>query len=33
LQRTPSVRFYLHRESINFPRGPAAPAPAPVRPR
>ena len=27
LQRTPSVRFYLHRQSTNFPRGPAAPAP------
>jgi hypothetical protein len=33
LQRAPSVRFYLHRQSINFPRGPAAPTPAPIRSR
>jgi hypothetical protein len=31
LQRSPSVRFYLHRQSTNFPRGPAAPTP--LRPR
>jgi hypothetical protein len=31
LQRSSSVRFYLHRQSVNFPRGPAAPAP--VSPR
>jgi hypothetical protein len=29
LQRSPSVRFYLHRQSVNFPRGPSAPTPAP----
>jgi Domain of unknown function (DUF4124) len=31
LQRSSSVRFYLHRQSVNFPRGPAAPAPVPMR--
>jgi len=31
IQRSSSVRFYLHRQSVNFPRGPAAPAP--VSPR
>lgn len=29
LQRTPGVRFNLHRQSINFPRGPSAPTPTP----
>ncbi len=27
--RSSPVQFYLHRQSINFPRGPGAPAPAP----
>jgi hypothetical protein len=27
LGRSDSVRFYVHRQSINFPRGPVAPAP------
>ncbi len=29
-QRSESVRFYLHRQSINFPRGPQSTAPAPT---
>jgi hypothetical protein len=29
LIRSSSVQFFLHRQSVNFPRGPAAPAPAP----
>ena len=31
LMRSSSVRFYLHRQSVNFPRGPSAPAPPPRR--
>jgi hypothetical protein len=30
LIRSGSVQFFLHRQSVNFPTGPAAPAPAPV---
>ncbi len=30
LIRSGSVQFFLHRQSINFPTGPAAPAPAPI---
>jgi hypothetical protein len=29
LIRSGAVQFHLHRQSINFPRGPAAPAPTP----
>ncbi len=29
LVRSSAVQFHLHRQSINFPRGPATPAPAP----
>jgi len=31
LIRSSSVQFFLHRQSVNFPRGPAAPAPHPRR--
>jgi len=31
LIRSSSVQFFLHRQSVNFPRGPAAPAPSPRR--
>jgi hypothetical protein len=27
LLRSPAVRFYLHRQSVNFPRGPGQPTP------
>ena len=27
LMRSPAVRFYLHRQSVNFPRGPGRPTP------
>jgi hypothetical protein len=30
LIRSSSVRFFLHRQSINFPRGPGAPTPRPI---
>lgn len=31
LKRSDSVRFYLHRQSVNFPTGPARPTPLPAR--
>ena len=31
LIRSSSVQFFLHRQSVNFPRGPAGPAPTPRR--
>jgi len=31
LKRSDGVRFYLHRESVNFPRGPVKPTPLPRR--
>ena len=31
LIRSGSVQFFLHRQSVNFPRGPAGPAPTPRR--
>jgi hypothetical protein len=31
LIRSSSVQFFLHRQSVNFPRGPAAQAPSPRR--
>ncbi len=31
LIRSSSVSFFLHRQSINFPRGPGSPSPRPIR--
>jgi hypothetical protein len=31
LIRSSSVQFFLHRQSINFPRGPGSPTPRPIR--